>query len=141
MNDVSLAAELPLADIIDPQLLRLPDLPPQHRQGLPQLQPQGAGAAPASGLLDFAAFGLTEAPAQPEAPKQPPQQQPSSSIDTGMLDMAAFGMAPLPEPVQQQQQPTSIDTGMLDMAAFGMAPLPEPEQQQQQPSSIKDRVS
>ncbi len=77
---------------------------------------------------------------------QPPaaasRQQPSA-MDTGMLDMSAFGFGGEPEPPQQQQQtaPTSpasaLESGMLDMSAFGMSAEPEPPAQPQpQPAAV-----
>lgn len=77
-----------------------------------------------------------EAPAVPSPSRKPPVPT-SSALDSGMLDMSAFGMAaelhpraapPQPPP---QQQPSAVDTGMLDMSAFDVAPEPPPQQQPQ----------
>ncbi|KAL4433701.1 hypothetical protein ABPG75_000142 [Micractinium tetrahymenae] len=102
-------AGLPLAEMADPEQLQLPAL----------LERSAAAAA-----------GETQVPgpAKPPAQQQQQQQQPAqaSQAETGMLDLAAFGMATpaAAEPVAQQQQPaaSSMKSGMLDLAAFGMVP-------------------
>ena len=91
-----------------------------------------------SGLLDLAAFDVVQ---DDVVPPRTPQGQ--SALDTGMVDMSAFGMddfPPPPPPTQQQQQGRSaLDTGMVDMSAFGMddfPPPPPPPQQQQGQSAL-----
>lgn len=67
-------------------------------------------------------------------------QAKQSGIDTGMLDMSAFGMAYEPDEAaddppashQQSSQQQDIDSGMLDMSAFGMAYEPATDDSQQQ---------
>ena len=137
------AAGLPLADMVDAELLQLPLLlehaslaaaagtvpepadtaaavrPPQRVGGASQQRM--AASHVDSGMLNLAEFGMAE-PAQ----QQQQQQQQGGDVHSGMLDLAAFGMAP-PEPAasqQQVQQPPGGDmhSGMLDLAAFGMAP-------------------
>ena len=66
-----------------------------------------------------------------------------SALDSGMLDMSAFGLASeaeeapaaLPQPpLPQQQQHSSVESGMLDMSAFGLAPEPDTSPARQPPS-------
>jgi hypothetical protein len=71
--------------------------------------------------------------------------RPSAAVDSGMLDMSAFGLPSSesePHPVQSlpkpKQQSSAVDTGMLDMSAFGMATEPEPAPQQQLQQSAMD---
>ena len=67
----------------------------------------------------------------------------SAAVDSGILDMSAFGLSSSqsePHPVQSlpkpKQQSSAVDTGMLDMSAFGMATEPEPAPQQQHKSAM-----
>ena len=100
-------AGLSLAELADPDQIRLPAL--LERSSADAV---GASAAPT--------------PAAQRAQQQTQQPAQASHADSGMLDLAAFGMAPAPaaEPALQQQQAAGghMESGMLDLAAFGMAP-------------------
>ena len=93
-------AGLSLSELVDPQVMQLPPPQQQHRK------PAAAAVAPPAPLA------------------VPMQQQPTaSSHDSGMLDLAAFGMAASPPPAAEAiPAASSHDSGMLDLAAFGMAP-------------------
>jgi WD40 repeat protein len=97
-----------------------------------------------TGQLDMSAFmvmggdggfgsGIVVEPTAPVAPPAPAVGV-SSAMDTGMLDLAAFGMDMMPPP-EPPAAPvaapaaSSIETGALDLSSFGMAfdmPPPAP---------------
>eukprot|EP00798_Chlamydomonas_sp_ICE-L_P019174 gene19174-25783_t len=69
-------------------------------------------------------------PHPPSAPPPPPgpPNPPGGSLDTGMLDLSAFGMN---THVQEEEQPPApahdpMASGMLDMSSFGMGRMVEP---------------
>ena len=105
-------------------------------------------AYPAAHSFTSAFFQQQETPAKPSSADMQPDTPPrhahrapsaagaasteasrpavSSSLDTGMLDMSAFGMdftssEAKQKPQAAQQKPSAIDTGMIDMSAFGMS--------------------
>lgn len=129
-------AGLPLAELVDAELAHVAQLLDRRvksgataraGQGAPQQQPrheqQQHQQQPAVASLDSGVLDMAAFGMAPPAPPAAPQQPAASSVDSGMLDMAAFGMAP-PAPPAAPQQPaaSSVGSGMLDMAAFGMAP-------------------
>lgn len=66
----------------------------------------------------------TAAVVAPPPPPGPPGPPPAvSAMDTGMLDMAAFGMDMMPPPREPEvpSAASSIETGSLDLSSFGMA--------------------
>jgi len=111
----------------------------------PPVSSSSAGDMMASGQLDMSSFlGMgdefgAEVTATPTPPAPPPTAEvvapaPAavSSMDTGMLDMAAFGMDMMPPPPESKPlvaaaaaaaaAPTSsVETGNLDLSSFGMA--------------------
>ncbi|GFR41681.1 hypothetical protein Agub_g2427 [Astrephomene gubernaculifera] len=95
----------------------------------------------------FGSFGRVDdatpvAAAAPAVKPPPPQRQPPSALETGTLDMSAFGVfggfgaepapPPPPPPLAAQMvrsQQGALDTGMLNMSAFagfGAEPPPPP---------------
>jgi hypothetical protein len=113
----------------------------QQQQQQQQLsEQQGSGRAPATAAAAAAAPGTGA--------------NSSSAMETGMLDMSAFGGFgdfggmddPEPDQQQQQQQASAADalaTGMLDMSAFGFGgdmgdESPASAQQQQQQRAQAD---
>lgn len=66
----------------------------------------------------------------------------SAAVDSGMLDMSAFGSESQAQPArslpQPKQQSSAVDTGMLDMSAFGIVTEPEPAPPPQQQQSAMD---
>ncbi|KAF5837390.1 hypothetical protein DUNSADRAFT_4438 [Dunaliella salina] len=123
----------------------------------PEPTPQASSAVD-TGQLDLSAFaafpGLavpnipSAPPPPPPSPPQPPAAPPASSIETGMLDMSAFGGMGFstgnpPPPLPQTQPTSSVETGLLDMSAFGGTgfsagnPPPPSPSQIQPPSSVE----
>lgn len=74
--------------------------------------------------------GVAQLPAS-----QQQQKQADGKLESGLLDLAAFGMAPPPAAVPPQPASGSIESGMLDLAAFGMASLPAAALPQLQPGT------
>lgn len=135
-----------------------PDSPPRQPAPVPAPVPAARPAARPldSGMLDmgmFSEFGEFAPPLPPIPPPPPPppptspqpplgadsgagQPPGSSSMDSGLLGMGAFGDFGVPSPRAMPQAPApqassqaSLESGMLDMGAFGddgSAPAPQP---------------
>ena len=134
-----ICAGLSLAELVDPQVMQLPT-PQQHyrKPAASTVAPWAPVAAPvvqqpAASTVDSGMLDLA-AFGMGATPAAAEAQPAASNLDSGMLDLSAFGMAPPPaaEPVQQQPTASSLDSGMIDLSAFGMAPPPAAEPVQQQ---------
>ena len=78
-------------------------------------------AAADGGLVAWAAAGGGGLRA---AARAPPAAAAPSAVDTGMLDMGAFGLAPPPPPPPAPA--AQVASGEFDFSAFGLAPPPPP---------------
>ena len=132
------AAHVPLRVLLDSQLLAWATLVAAAADSNGAAQ---SGTAEANGHFRAAAStgqhagtdpkppDLSTAAVEPNVPEpRPPRRPAMSSLDTGQLDLSAFGMAaPAPEEVPIASSQSQLDSGLLDMSAFGMASMMEPE--------------
>ena len=96
----------------EPALEAPPDLPLEQL-----LDPTAAewGAA-----LAAAARGAAGSSAYPSAAGEPGGAPPAGTLESGMLDMSAFGMGEAHDEPSSGGQAGALESGMLDMSAFGM---------------------
>lgn len=104
----------------EPALEAPPDLPLEQL-----LDPTAAewGAA-----LAAAARGAAGSTLAPSAAGEPGGGPPANELESGMLDMSAFGMGEGREEPGSGGQAGALESGMLDMSAFGMGAA-EPQAQ------------
>ena len=96
----------------EPALEAPPDLPLEQL-----LDPT---AAEWRAALAAAARGATGGTANPSAAGGPRGAPPAGALESGMLDMSAFGMGGAHDEPSSGGQAGALESGMLDMSAFGM---------------------
>jgi len=122
--------DLPPAELLDRRLL---DWGAQLAAAAEAAPPGGGGAPGAGGRERSPAGGAASALDTGELDMSAfgmgGAQPAASALDTGMLDMSAFGMGGGAEPGEMGSggpAASALDTGMLDMSAFGMGGSAEP---------------
>ena len=105
------SAAVPLRELLDPALLT-------WVEGVAAASHSGAAEVRSSAVRAKAATGRAQEPAVPEP--RPPQRPAVSSLESGQLDMSAFGLPSASEEAPPQRVHSQLESGQLDMSAFGL---------------------
>ena len=137
------APSVPLSELVDTQLLawgKSVAAAPDGPRGVAQPGSQNAFAAVGKHTTAVsgppAAAAAAQEPAVPEP--APPRRPAKASLDTGHLDLSAFGMLPAPADEPSPSSRSQLESGQLDMSALGMPSMVDQEPPQSPPWSERD---